>query len=127
MKKISMNGLGKKVIPAATVALGFASAKVIPAIINKVSPKTNTNNTIIGASQILVGILLSNSKNQHLSNAGLGVAVSGFHTFLAGPVDSALKAAGLAGIPAYYRAPIALAGVSQSVNGINCPGVKTLN
>jgi len=103
MKKMNFKKIGEKIIPVGTIAVGFAAAKVVPYAVEKiVKPKTGLTNSMIGGSQILVGILLATMKNKHLANLGLGVAVSGAHTFLADPIAKGLESAGLAGINSAY-------------------------
>lgn len=99
MKKINVKSLSEKLIPAATIAVGFAAAKIVPYVVGKVyKPKDGLSNTIVGASEVVAGIVLSTMKNKHVANLGLGMAVSGLHTFLAKPVDQAFAAAGLSGV-----------------------------
>ncbi len=116
MKKFNFKSLADKVIPVAEMGVGFAAAKVVPAVINKVSKsQTGLSNTIVGGAQIVVGIFISTLKNKHLANVGLGVAISGAHTFLANPVNKALEAAGLNGtIQGYNFRP--------NEYSVGCPG-----
>lgn len=125
MKKFSVKKAGEKAIPAAEIAAGFALAKIVPWLAKKILPNQNLTNTITGVAEIGVGLLVSTSSNKHLSNVGLGVAVSGCHTFLKGPIESAFKSAGLAGInqPNDYRPSGFRMGAPASVG---CPRT-TLN
>lgn len=122
MKKLNFKSLSDKLIPVATMSFGFAAAKAVPALVNKVykpSSGAGLSNTIVGVSQIVAGVVLSSMKNKHLANVGLGVAISGAHTFLVDPVNKALETAGLSGIHAY--------GTPGSYNyrpnyaGVGCP------
>lgn len=107
MKKISVKSVGDKIVPIATMAVGFAIAKVIPWVVNKVAPSSKgLSNTVVGLAEVGTGILISSMKNKHLANVGTGIAISGAHTFLADPVKQALEAAGIKGINGYQRGNI---------------------
>lgn len=119
MKKINIKSMTSNVVPVATMAVGFAAAKVIPFAVSKVyKPTGGLGNTIIGVSELAAGLFLSSMKNKHLQNVGLGVAISGLHTFLEGPVNTALKAAGIGAIQ--YSGRRVVTG-NYNMTGINCP------
>ena len=119
MKKLNIKSITANVVPVATMAVGFATAKVVPFAVNKVySPKGGLSNTIIGVSELAAGLFLSSMKNKYLQNVGIGIAISGLHTFLEEPVNTALKAAGFAGIQ--YSGRRVVTG-NYNVTGIGCP------
>lgn len=99
MKKFSLKNIGEQIIPVAEMGAGFAAAKVVPALVEKVYKPADgkgLTNTLVGASQILAGIILAGMvKNKHVKNVGLGVAISGAHTFLQAPIEKAIETAGL--------------------------------
>lgn len=108
MKKLNLKSLTDKLIPVAEMSVGFAAAKAIPALVGKIYKPANggLSNTIVGISELAAGVFLSTMKNKHLANIGLGIAVSGAHTFLAKPINQGLEAAGIA------------------INGLHAPGAS---
>ncbi|HMX89686.1 MAG: hypothetical protein K1X68_00255 [Saprospiraceae bacterium] len=99
MKKFSLKSIGEQVIPVAEMGAGFALAKVVPALYEKIAKPAagkGLSNTVIGVGQIGVGLFLAGMiKNKHIKNVAVGVAISGAHTFLKDPVDKAIETAGL--------------------------------
>ncbi len=125
MKTLNVKSLTEKLIPAATIAVGFAAAKAVPAIVGKVyKPAGGLSNTIIGISEVVAGVFLSTMKNKHVSNVGLGIAVSGIHTFLAAPIKKGLDVAGLGAYGNLNYRPNMFA---MGNNGIGCEnGVRNV-
>jgi len=123
MKRISSKKIVDAVVPVGMAAVGYGGARVVEKLVNV--GNAQSKNTIVGVTQIAIGVFLTMQKNKHIQSAGFGVALAGANAFLAAPIAKGLEAIGIKGIGAPsvgypYKSSYNNAANSMMA-GVNCP------